>query len=71
MLNSYQYGSVDVAGIPVETTIESITVFKPPVPVRLGRGASEVAINIVTREIRSKKEADKGQTNKLRVTIPL
>lgn len=31
-LNSNQYGSVDLAGIPVET-IESITVFKPPVPV--------------------------------------
>ena len=46
-LNSNQFGSVDLAGIPVET-IESITVFKPPVPMWLGSGASEGAISIVT-----------------------
>lgn len=65
-LNSNQFGSVDLAGIPVET-IESITVFKPPVPVWLGSGASEGAISIVTKGITSTKEADKGQASKLRV----
>ena len=64
-LNSNQYGSVDLAGIPVET-IESITVFKPPVPVWLGSGASEGAISIVTKGISSKKEAAKGQATKMR-----
>jgi iron complex outermembrane receptor protein len=65
-LNSNQFGSVDLAGIPVET-IESITVFKPPVPVWLGSGASEGAISIVTKGITSKKEADKGPASKLRL----
>ncbi|ADW19259.1 TonB-dependent receptor [Desulfobulbus propionicus DSM 2032] len=65
-LNSNQFGSVDLAGIPVET-IESITVFKPPVPVWLGSGASEGAISIATKGITSKKEADKGPASKLRV----
>ena len=67
-LNSNQYGSVDLAGIPVET-IESITVFKPPVPVWLGSGASEGAISIVTKGISSKKEAVKGQATKLRAAV--
>lgn len=64
-LNSNQYGSVDLAGIPVET-IDSIIVFKPPVPVWLGSGASEGAISIVTKGISSKKEAAKDQVTKVR-----
>jgi iron complex outermembrane receptor protein len=47
-LNSSQYGSTDLSGIPIEL-VESVTVFKPPVPVWLGPGGSEGAINIVTR----------------------
>lgn len=67
-LNSNQHGSVDLAGIPVET-IESITVFKPPVPVWLGAGASDGAISIVTTGIGTKKEAAKGQTTKVRAAV--
>ena len=67
-LNSSQFGNVDLAGIPVET-IESITVFKPPVPVWLGSGASEGAISIATKGIGSKKEAEKKQLTKLRTTV--
>jgi hypothetical protein len=67
-LNSNQYGSVDLAGIPIET-IESITVFKPPVPVWLGSGASEGAISIVTKGISGKKKASKRHVSKLRGTV--
>lgn len=49
-LNTNQYGGVDLNTIPVEM-IESVTVFKPPVPVWLGPGAADGAINIVTRNI--------------------
>lgn len=65
-LNSNQYGSVDLAGIPVET-IASITVFKPPVPVWLGAGASEGAISIVTKGMGGKEKTDKKQVTKLRM----
>lgn len=57
-LNSNQSGSMDLNSIPVDI-IESVTVFKPPVPVWLGPGGSDGAINIVTREI---KTAGKGET---------
>lgn len=46
-LNTSQYGGVDLAGIPIET-VQSISVFKPPVPVWLGPGAANGAIHIVT-----------------------
>lgn len=49
-LNTNQYGAVDLNTIPVEM-IESITVFKPPVPVWLGPGATDGAINIITRDL--------------------
>lgn len=49
-LNTNQYGGVDLNTIPVEM-IESVTVFKPPVPVWLGPGAADGAINIVTRNL--------------------
>jgi iron complex outermembrane receptor protein len=49
-LNTNQYGAVDLNTIPV-SVIESITVFKPPVPVWLGPGATDGAINIVTRDL--------------------
>ncbi len=47
-LNSNQYGNLDLNTVPVDL-IESVTVFKPPVPVWLGPGGSDGAINIVTR----------------------
>lgn len=57
-LNSNQSGGMELNAIPVEL-IESVTVFKPPVPVWLGPGGSDGAINIVTREI---KRDTKGET---------
>lgn len=57
-LNSNQTGSMDLNAIPVDI-IESVTVFKPPVPVWLGPGGSDGAINIITREI---KPTAKGET---------
>ncbi len=67
-LNSSQYGGVDLASIPVET-IESITVFKPPVPVWLGAGASDGAISIVTRGIAGKKEGGRQQVGRVRTAV--
>lgn len=48
-LNSSQYGGADITSIPIDI-VKSITVFKPPVPVWLGAGASEGAIVITTRD---------------------
>jgi len=56
-LNSNQYGSQDLNSIPIDM-IESVSLFKPPVPVWLGPGGSDGAINIVTRS--SEKQADKS-----------
>jgi iron complex outermembrane receptor protein len=67
-LNSNQFGSVDLAGIPVET-IESITVFKPPVPVWLGSGATDGAIAIVTKGIRGNGASPKSHVTKLRGAV--
>ncbi|MEN6328252.1 MAG: TonB-dependent receptor, partial [Syntrophomonas sp.] len=50
-LNSNQHGNLDLNTIPIDS-IESVSVFKPPVPVWLGAGASEGAINIVTRDLK-------------------
>jgi len=47
-LNSSQFGSVDLGNIPIDM-VNRITVYKPPVPVWLGSGAAEGAINIETR----------------------
>jgi vitamin B12 transporter len=44
-LNSNQYGSQDLSTIPIDS-IQSISVFKPPVPVWLGSGGSNGVINI-------------------------
>ncbi|MBP1625688.1 MAG: TonB-dependent receptor plug [Holophagaceae bacterium] len=57
-LNSNLYGNQDLSAIPVDI-IDSVTVFKPPVPVWLGPGGSDGVINIVTRERTAEK---KGQT---------
>jgi vitamin B12 transporter len=48
-LNSSQYGGADLSSIPIDI-VKSITVFKPPVPVWLGAGASDGAIVITTRD---------------------
>jgi len=56
-LNSNQYGSQDLSAIPIDS-IESISVFKPPVPVWLGPGASDGAINIVTRSETAVKDKE-------------
>lgn len=45
-LNSSQYGGVELSTIAIDM-VKSIMVFKPPVPVWLGPGASDGAINIV------------------------
>lgn len=61
-LNSGQYGGVDLSGIPIDM-VSSITVFKPPVPVWLGAGASQGAISIVTRDtLHKRKEGQKHAT---------
>ncbi len=44
--NSTQYGSVDLDSIPLDM-IQQVVVFKPPVPVFLGPGGTNGAINIV------------------------
>ncbi len=47
-LSTNQYGNFDLNSVPVDQ-IESVTVFKPPVPVWLGPGGSDGAINIITK----------------------
>ncbi|MBM9538440.1 TonB-dependent receptor plug domain-containing protein [Desulfobulbus alkaliphilus] len=66
-LSSSQYGGVDLGGIPIDT-IESITVFKPPVPVWLGSGASDGAISIVTRGIVDSQEESQQRATRIRLT---
>lgn len=64
-LNSSQYGAVDLSAIPVDM-VESITVFKPPVPVWLGPGASEGAISIVTRDMTGTGKDKKKHATRIR-----
>lgn len=61
-LNSNQYGSQDVSSIPVES-IQSVSVFKPPVPVWLGPGGSDGAINIVTRSPKTASGKEKQRSS--------
>ena len=63
-LNSSQYGGVDLSAIPIDM-VTSIMVFKPPVPVWLGAGATEGAINIVTRETDTRKKQEKKQATRI------
>ena len=49
-LNSNQHGKLDLNAIPVDL-IQSVSVFKPPVPRLAGTGGSDGAINIVTRNL--------------------
>jgi vitamin B12 transporter len=61
-LNSNQFGSQDLNSIPVDA-IESVSVFKPPVPVWLGPGGSEGAINIVTRTPNAMEGKEKARSS--------
>jgi vitamin B12 transporter len=61
-LNSNQYGSQDLSSIPVDS-IQSVSVFKPPIPVWLGPGGSDGAINIVTRTPKSAGGKEKQRTS--------
>lgn len=61
-LNSNQLGNLDLNSIPIES-IESISVFKPPVPIWLGAGGSEGAINIVTRNLKPAEGKKQPQTS--------
>jgi len=63
-VNSSQYGSADLSTIPIDI-VQSITVFKPPVPVWLGPGGSDGAILIVTGDPAGKQE-DKRHWTKIR-----
>ena len=64
-LNSSQYGNADLSTIPIDI-VQSITVFKPPVPVWLGAGASEGAIVIVTRNGQTASADEKKDVTRLR-----
>lgn len=46
-VNSSQYGGVNLDSIPIEI-VDKVMVFKPPVPVWLGPGATAGAVNIIT-----------------------
>lgn len=66
-LNSSQYGGVDLSTVPIDI-VKSITVFKPPVPVWLGAGASDGAIAIVTHDFKSKTEKKKRSTTRVKLS---
>jgi vitamin B12 transporter len=67
-LNSSQYGSVDLSTIPIDI-VKSVTVFKPPVPVWLGPGASEGAISIVTHDFQPEAEETQKQKGITRLKL--
>jgi vitamin B12 transporter len=67
-LNSSQYGSVDLSTIPIDI-VKSVTVFKPPVPVWLGPGASEGAISIVTHDFQPESDAAEKQRGITRLKL--
>jgi vitamin B12 transporter len=67
-LNSCQYGSVDLSTIPIDI-VKSVTVFKPPVPVWLGPGASEGAISIVTHDFHPESEEAEKQKSVTRLKL--
>jgi vitamin B12 transporter len=67
-LNTSQYGSVDLSTIPIDI-VKSVTVFKPPVPVWLGPGASEGAISIVTHDFQPEPEGAEKQKKITRLKL--
>lgn len=64
-LNGSQYGGADLSTIPIDI-VKSITVFKPPVPVWLGSGASQGAIVITTRDSTDTGKEEKKHVTRLR-----
>ncbi|WP_419655717.1 TonB-dependent receptor plug domain-containing protein [Desulfosarcina variabilis] len=64
-LNSSQYGGADISSIPIDI-VKSITVFKPPVPVWLGAGASEGAIVITTRDSVDARDDESKHVTRIR-----
>ena len=66
-LNNSQYGVADLSVIPIDM-VASITVFKPPVPVWLGPGASQGAISIETRTSTAKDKDEKKNTTRVRTS---
>jgi vitamin B12 transporter len=65
-LNSSQYGGADLSTIPIDI-VKSVIVFKPPVPVWLGPGASEGAISIITHDFKPSSAKEKKRTTRLKV----
>lgn len=66
-LNSSQYGGVDLSTIPIDI-VKSVTVFKPPVPVWLGSGASEGAISILTHDFKEITGEKKKTATRVKVS---
>jgi len=66
-VNSSQYGSVNLDTIPIEI-VSKITVFKPPVPVWLGSGATAGAVNIITDSSLKKGSAKKQKNKRLKIS---
>lgn len=66
-LNSSQYGGVDLSTIPIDI-VKSVTVFKPPVPVWLGPGASQGAISIITHDFKEKTGEKKKAATRVKVS---
>ncbi|WP_218121786.1 TonB-dependent receptor [Desulforhopalus singaporensis] len=64
-MNSSQYGGVELSTIPIDI-VETITVFKPPVPVWLGPGGSDGAICIVTRNSATGWDETKKSVTRIR-----
>lgn len=66
-LNSSQYGGVDLSTIPIDI-VKSVAVFKPPVPVWLGPGASVGAISIITHDFKEKAGEKKKATTRVKAS---
>ena len=66
-VNSSQYGSVNLDTIPIDI-VSKITVFKPPVPVWLGSGATAGAVNITTNSPLKKGSKEKQTKKRLKIS---
>lgn len=61
-LNANQYGAIELDSIPADI-IESVTVFKPPIPSWLGPGGSDGVIYILTRSETVTKDSKEPRTS--------
>lgn len=59
--NSSQYGGIDLESIPLDM-VQRVEVFRPPVPVWLGAGATSGAVNIVLAGASSRGKEDPKDT---------